>query len=743
MLVSNIGYVIGNGPSLKGFDLKRIDARYALGMNAAYRFWREVDWHPAHYCCLDDQMIETHHGQINALYEEGLVQDFFLHGRFFELHPDKIGNPAFLSLDQVSRHWHGRRGGRMGLAFQEHPAFHASDTTKVTTGAYSVRYMAYKGFSQIALMGIDLRYVEILPEARPTHGVGLVMAETPTSNPNYFFDSYQQEGDLFNIPNPTAHEGNLHLKSFELVRDDFTANDVQTEVLNTNPASLLAEAGIFPLVDVETIIDASTKDVQPLLGAVIIPCTQGEVDQIIANLHAWSEPSFAPIVGRMRDKPVLALVFNNAAAREQAQRIEKAFARLPVRRAFSRLEITYLDLEGARDAYVRTHEVTNSAHGYKAGPNNLFFGAIAHARKFGRYSFLMESDCVPIRAGWLQQLQALVPPSDSFWVMGSAYRGKDQIGKEIARHINGNAIYACGDPAFQSFLDNIWKPALQKIIRDKNPRAAYDFVFDYLQQDMRSDLEKNGAWDLWREHAHLFRYTDYIVNVSGNADLNDPQADIVLRALRSTTTFIVHSAPLALALRQAVEAGGAVPAPARLRPVRIPRAMPQAAGNKTLRFVPTGNVRREEDRYVIAGTPDSNYVMCVLKGAVEANDHITVSVTVAVDVSTTIRAGLTRHDSTSAYESSPFPTLTLPAGKHSFSLEHIFTRKHAACRVQIASASGDPIRIDIVKVEAKRQKNAARAPEEKQVELPAAPARQDMAEGIFHRLRSAAHRYLR
>jgi len=128
MQVADTAYVIGNGPSLKGFDLKRIDARYALGMNAAYRFWREINWYPKHYCCLDDQMIETHHAQINALYEDGLVGDFFLHGKFFEFHPDKIGNPAFLSFDQVSTHWHSRRGARMGLAFQEHPAFRTSDT---------------------------------------------------------------------------------------------------------------------------------------------------------------------------------------------------------------------------------------------------------------------------------------------------------------------------------------------------------------------------------------------------------------------------------------------------------------------------------------------------------------------------------------------------------------------------------------------------------------------------------------
>ena len=581
----------------------------------------------------------------------------------------------------------------------------------MTTGAYSVRYMAYKGFQRIALMGIDLRYVEILPEARGTKGVGLVMAKTPDSNPNYFFDSYQQEGDLFNIPNPAAHEGNLHLRSFELVRDDFAANNLQIDIFNTNSASLLAEAGVFPYMKIDTILAASASEVQPRLGAVVIPCTDSDVDQIIANFHAWSSPSYAPFIGRARDRPALCLVFNNSNARKQIKRIEKAFASLPVRNAFARLEITFLDLRGTRDAYVRSHKVTDSPHGYKAGPNNLFFGAIAHARRFGRYSFMMESDCVPVRPGWLRRLQAIVETPDTFWVAGSAYRGQDQIGREIARHINGNAIYACGDPAFQSFLENVWKPALQKIVRSDNPRAAYDFVLDYLQQEMRSDVEKNAPWDFWRDHAHLFRYTDYIVNISGNADLNSPRPDMVLRALRSETTFIVHSAPLALAIKQTVDAGDAIPVPTKLRPVRIPRQVALAGSEDTLRFshfVPTGDVRREGDIHVIAGAPDSNNLKSVLAGAINPGDHITASVTILVDSPTTIRAGLARHDSTSKYESSPFLTLNLSAGEQSFSLEHTFMLKHAACRVQIASATGEPVRVEMVKVEARREKRPAK-----------------------------------
>jgi len=246
--------IIGNGPSLRGFDLQLLSGFDSLGMNAAYRHWDRIKWYPTHYCCLDDQLIQTHHREIDRLYTEGLVGHFFLEGSFFELHPERLGNPAFLSFDQVSPYWHRTRGHGLGLPFIERPEFQSSDRNKITTGSYSVRYMAMKGHKRIALMGIDLKYVEVLPEAKPTQGVGLIMTETPASNPNYFFDDYQQAGDRYNVPNPPIHDNDLHPRSFQLLRDDFRANQIKCEIVNTNPNSLLQEQQIFPLVPIENII---------------------------------------------------------------------------------------------------------------------------------------------------------------------------------------------------------------------------------------------------------------------------------------------------------------------------------------------------------------------------------------------------------------------------------------------------------------------------------------------------------
>ena len=75
-------FVLGNGPSLRGFDFHTLDGFDTLGMNAAYRHWDQIGWYPTYYCCLDDQLIQTHHLEILRLVNEGLVKGAFLHGSF-------------------------------------------------------------------------------------------------------------------------------------------------------------------------------------------------------------------------------------------------------------------------------------------------------------------------------------------------------------------------------------------------------------------------------------------------------------------------------------------------------------------------------------------------------------------------------------------------------------------------------------------------------------------------------------
>ena len=93
--------VIGNGPSLRGFDFTTLRHVDTLGMNAAYRYWDRIDWYPTWYCCLDDQLIITHHEEIKRLVLRGQVKGAFVHGSFFNLHPECATNSALRSNSEI------------------------------------------------------------------------------------------------------------------------------------------------------------------------------------------------------------------------------------------------------------------------------------------------------------------------------------------------------------------------------------------------------------------------------------------------------------------------------------------------------------------------------------------------------------------------------------------------------------------------------------------------------------------
>lgn len=59
--------IIGNGPSLKGIDLKAFAKYPTFGMNVAYRHWRRIGWFPQRYSCLDEVVGLFHADEIGRM----------------------------------------------------------------------------------------------------------------------------------------------------------------------------------------------------------------------------------------------------------------------------------------------------------------------------------------------------------------------------------------------------------------------------------------------------------------------------------------------------------------------------------------------------------------------------------------------------------------------------------------------------------------------------------------------------
>jgi hypothetical protein len=239
--------VIGNGPSLRGVDLTELKQCATVGMNAAYRHWYRIGWFPTFYACLDEVVVESHARQIIDLLEQERVQGAFLSGRFFELHPEFDNDERLLNLDTVSEHWFERRGGSRGLRYTWHPSFATCYPLAITTGAWATRWASFLGYEMAYLIGFDLSYSNNVNGSVGAGGIRRRMDLTPSSNPNYFFDDYQQMGDEFQVANPNTTGTPLHQLAFEAVNHDFQIREIPTRVNAGQPDSGIASLKIFPV----------------------------------------------------------------------------------------------------------------------------------------------------------------------------------------------------------------------------------------------------------------------------------------------------------------------------------------------------------------------------------------------------------------------------------------------------------------------------------------------------------------
>lgn len=202
--------VLGNGPSLKGFDFSRLVNFDCIGMNAAYRYWDQIGWYPRYYICLDKVVGLHHRDEILRLItqrELNKIEAFVLRKNLInELPGDVAGLACVYDFDDLRANIN---------IFASMP---------ITTGSHAALFGAFLGYNRMVLMGIDCNYVEKVKGVEERGGTVLELTETPEDNPNYFFSNYQVSGDKFNIPNPTP---DLHLDSWRAIAPVLSALGVK------------------------------------------------------------------------------------------------------------------------------------------------------------------------------------------------------------------------------------------------------------------------------------------------------------------------------------------------------------------------------------------------------------------------------------------------------------------------------------------------------------------------------------
>lgn len=232
-------FVLGNGPSLKNIDFNQLKGHPTIGMNVAFRHWQKIGWYPTYYICLDTVVTASQKDDIFSLIkhqEQNGIKLFMLRKNILNFYPQLRENPSVLIYED----------------YEQNPIFEDADHV-ITTGSYAVLFGVMMGYKKIYLSGIDLNYVQQIPEAKNIKGIILEMTRTPEKNPNYFFDDYQQKGDRFNIPDSYP---NLHYRSWMLVKERTERFGVN--VINLSPVSK-SKLDMFDYLDIPTVLKGNNS----------------------------------------------------------------------------------------------------------------------------------------------------------------------------------------------------------------------------------------------------------------------------------------------------------------------------------------------------------------------------------------------------------------------------------------------------------------------------------------------------
>jgi len=180
-------YIVGNGKSLKDFDFEFLKDKEWIGTCLAFRDWERTGIYPTHYVCVDSVVCNHHRHKILEMIKEKRCKTFFICHSLFN---SDIGEELKKHDNVVSL--------QMYIHSKENPFRYLVD---YCSGTSAVLYGYCLDAKEINILGMDCKYEEFIPECIEQEDGTLKIIKTPTDNPNYYFNDYQQVDDIYNPPN--------------------------------------------------------------------------------------------------------------------------------------------------------------------------------------------------------------------------------------------------------------------------------------------------------------------------------------------------------------------------------------------------------------------------------------------------------------------------------------------------------------------------------------------------------------
>ena len=201
-------YILGNGQSLKDFDFEFFKDKQTLGTCLAFRYWEKINWYPNHYVCVDCNVLKSNIESIKDLIENKRCESFLLDAQIIKEWEGILQYSNVMYIQQLKRS-------------EGNPFRYLIDWC---SGSCAVLYAYILGFNNLNLLGMDMKYIEFLPECIKQEDGSLKIVKEIKENPNYFIDDYQRVGDVYNPPNVNK----VHKKSWEDLRNILVMYNVLT-----------------------------------------------------------------------------------------------------------------------------------------------------------------------------------------------------------------------------------------------------------------------------------------------------------------------------------------------------------------------------------------------------------------------------------------------------------------------------------------------------------------------------------
>jgi hypothetical protein len=194
--------LMGNGPSLSEIDFQDLKEFDTFGLNAAYRAYPRLDFWPKYFGCFDALVCGHHAPEFKRLIKDSPIEKFFFinfDDAKKQIFPEsEIQNhPKFQRIDfRYRTDEEKKRNDILAASFTPFMDMR-------TSGTNTIQCALLMGYRKILLLGCDANYVEYVDGAAKINNnpLKIKMDKTPEKNPNYWFDDYQQRGDVFNKPN--------------------------------------------------------------------------------------------------------------------------------------------------------------------------------------------------------------------------------------------------------------------------------------------------------------------------------------------------------------------------------------------------------------------------------------------------------------------------------------------------------------------------------------------------------------